>query len=134
MAKVVVTAKLEPELAEWIAVYAGERGVSKNALIESAVINMREDAKGGVPDLHEAVERQAYSRERDGVGDCPKRDDGGQGHVWAGWKVDPSNPCKFCGTSGRAFFASHAAERGEMFRHLKPPKGTMTFGTGKSAA
>lgn len=132
MAKVVVSMKLEPELAEWASEYAAERGVSRNALYESAVINLREDSKQGVPDLYEAIERQSYSRDKDGVGDCSKRDDGGTGHVWAGIKVDSSNPCKFCGYSGRQYFAEATQERHDLFKTLSPPKGTMTFGTGKA--
>lgn len=64
-----------------------------------------------------------------GVGVCPERASG-LGHVWAGALAsgDRSNPCRYCGTSGRAFFAQATAERAASFQRLKP---TMESGTGK---
>lgn len=49
-----------------------------------------------------------------GVGDCPERPEG-FGHLWAGPQAsgDSRNPCRFCGMSGREFFAAATAERSD---------------------
>jgi hypothetical protein len=64
-----------------------------------------------------------------GVGVCPGRAPG-LGHVWAGAMAsgDRSNPCRYCGTSGRAFFAEATGGRAASFQRVKP---TMESGTGK---
>jgi hypothetical protein len=66
---------------------------------------------------------------RPGVGECPDRPEG-LGHVWAGPKAskDESNPCVFCGTSGRAFFQKWSASRSLALMDVKLP---MDPGTGK---
>lgn len=49
-----------------------------------------------------------------GVGQCPDRPIG-FGHVWAGAHAsgDASNPCRFCGTSGRVFFQQATAAQAD---------------------
>jgi hypothetical protein len=51
MAKVAVAVRLDPEVVEWADAYAKERGVSRQAVLEGAVLDFREDAQRGVPDL-----------------------------------------------------------------------------------
>lgn len=57
-----------------------------------------------------------------GVGQCPERPEG-FGHVWAGALAsgDESNPCRFCGTSGRAFFKAWCAGRMAGFEGVRLP-------------
>jgi hypothetical protein len=65
-----------------------------------------------------------------GVGQCPERPKG-LGHVWAGANAsgDASNPCRFCGTSGREFFQRACAARMNGFVGVVLP---MESGTGKA--
>lgn len=61
-----------------------------------------------------------------GVGQCPDRPEG-LGHVWAGANAsgDAQNPCRFCGTSGRAFFAvATAAVSAPWLGYEKPDEAT----------
>lgn len=66
-----------------------------------------------------------------GVGQCPDRPSG-FGHVWAGTDAakggGESNPCRFCGTSGRAFFAEWCHSHGNLFVGVHLP---MLPGSGK---
>lgn len=68
-----------------------------------------------------------------GVGQCPDRP-AGMGHVWAGTKPenggDGTNPCVFCGTSGRVFFKKWCRARAASFDGVRVP---MESGTGNPA-
>jgi hypothetical protein len=51
MAKVAVAVRLDPVVVEWADAYAKERGVSRQAVLEGAVLDFREDAERGVRDV-----------------------------------------------------------------------------------
>jgi predicted transcriptional regulator len=128
-----VSLRLDEELLEWADAYAKERGVSRTALLESALASFRVDAESGVPELREAARRQSSVEDDRGVGDCPERPDG-FGHVWSSAKVDSSRPCRFCGALGRGrrnergevvepgFFEGATSERALLYARLRAPE------------
>lgn len=50
-AKTMVSARLDPALSDWAKSYAKERGVSLGAVLESALSGLKQDARGGVPEM-----------------------------------------------------------------------------------
>jgi hypothetical protein len=123
----VLSLRVPDDLAEWAESYAEQRGVTRQALLEEGLRSFRDDCVRGVPEIRAAAQRQAaaaHTTPERGVGDCPERGDG-LGHVWAGVKPEngggPENPCRFCGTSGRAFFRAATQDRVELFSHLRAP-------------
>lgn len=122
---VVVSARLDDELGGWLAEYAAARGVTRQALVETALAGFMEDCKSGVPEIRERARRQSVVRDdAQGVGECRK---GKAGHVWE--TVDGQRRCKFCAMPGRAFLAEFGADRAAFFQNLKPP---MVSGAGKA--
>jgi hypothetical protein len=47
----VVSGRVPDELADWLDAYAKERGVTRAAMLASAIEALRGDAAGGVPDV-----------------------------------------------------------------------------------
>lgn len=64
-----------------------------------------------------------------GVGQCPERAEG-LGHVWAGANAsgDAANPCVFCKTSGRKFFAEATKARAKLFAGIRAPASVKKWG------
>jgi hypothetical protein len=137
MAKIPVALRLALEDLEWIDGYARQRGVSRQVWLESAVAGFRAACEAGVPEFVERARSQAANdiatARNVGVGACPKRLPG-LGHIWAGVKAsgDESNPCVFCGASGREFFARALDERSELFARLAAPMQSGTGDPGKA--
>jgi hypothetical protein len=50
----VVSGRVADELAEWLDGYAKERGVTRAAMLASAIEALRGDAAGGVPEVRPA--------------------------------------------------------------------------------
>src|SRR3954463_3613692 len=113
------TLRLPDELADWAEGYAVSRGVTKTELLVEGLESFKRDCESGGPELKRMARSQASNSVptiEQGVGVCPKRLPG-LGHVWAGVKAsgDSQNPCKHCGTSGRAFFKAATSERAALF-------------------
>jgi hypothetical protein len=136
----VLSLRVADDLAEWADVYAKQRGVTRQALLEEGLRSFQEDCENGVPEIRAAVKRQVgQADEAAGVGDCPKR---GPllGHIWKSRQEDPDKACKFCGLKGRqeavkgetneSYLSRFTAERTEVFSRLDT-RPAMTFGTGK---
>jgi hypothetical protein len=129
----VLSLRVPDDLAEWAEGYAKERGVTRQALIEGALVSFREDCEAGVPELRAAARRQSSVADDRGVGDCPERPDG-FGHVWSSAKVDSTRPCRFCGALGRGrrnergevvepgFFEGATSERALLYARLRAPE------------
>jgi hypothetical protein len=52
----VVSGRVPDELADWLDAYAKERGVTRASVLASAIVALRGDAAGGVPEVKTAVE------------------------------------------------------------------------------
>jgi predicted transcriptional regulator len=130
----VVSARVPDDLAEWLDEYAGERGVSRQALLETALAGFRDDCAAGVPEIRAMAARQAanaVATAEQGVGDCPGRGEG-LGHVWQ--RGERGTACRFCRTPGRSeringeavgepgFFERATAERVALFATLRQPQ------------
>lgn len=120
------------DVSDWVEEYAVSRGVDIATVLRSAVEAFKEDTESGVPDLKRMARSQARNTSptiEQGVGVCPKRLPG-LGHVWAGVKAsgDSQNPCKHCGTSGRAFFKAATSERAALFSSLRQPASVKKWG------
>jgi hypothetical protein len=103
MPKVPVAVRLDQETLERADEYAKKRGVSRQVLLESAILEYLELAKTGVPDLVAQAKRQAYKKTEAPDQPKPSRED----------------------------FARSTAERAEFFSRLDT-RGRMTFGSGRS--
>ena len=116
--------RVDDELAAWADEYAASRGVSRTALLESAIVSFRGDCEAGVPELRARARAQSQVREPEqGVGDCPRRE-GGLGHVWSRSDLE-RRPCVFCGVPGRGpggFLDRATADRAELFARLRAPQ------------
>ena len=122
----VLSARVDDELVAWVVEYAEARGVSRQALVATALETFRRDCEAGVPEIRERTRRQASaSRSGEGVGECPKSP---KGHVWE--TVDGVRRCRFCSLPGKAYLAEFGLARASFFSNLKPP---MTSGSGKPA-
>jgi hypothetical protein len=50
----VVSGRVPDELADWLDAYAKERGVTRASVLASAIVALRGDAAGGVPEVDPA--------------------------------------------------------------------------------
>jgi hypothetical protein len=80
MAKQVVSLRLEVETAEWIRSYAKERGCSQAEVVELGCRALREDARGGVPDLPavEVPSREEQAANKAALKEARVRVEGGE--------------------------------------------------------
>jgi hypothetical protein len=121
----VLSLRVPDDLAEWAEGYAKERGVTRQALIEGALVSFREDCVAGVPELRAAARRQSAVAETVGVGECPKNEGG---HVFAPPSKDPLRRCGHCGLRGRgpkgedSFLQTATSERALLFARLRAPE------------
>lgn len=121
----VLSLRVPDDLAVWVEEYAGQRGVTRQALIEQGLRSFMEDCVAGVPEIRARARAQSsVARKGEAVGECPKNR---AGHVFV--TVDGMRACEFCKLPGRAHLAEFGAARAEFFSRLKPP---MTSGTGKA--
>jgi predicted transcriptional regulator len=122
----VLSLRVPDDLAEWADGYAAERGVTRQALIEGALVSFREDCEAGVPELREAARRQSsVPAKTEGVGECPFHEGG---HVFAPPSKDPLRRCEHCGLRGRgpkgedSFLQTATSERALLFARLRAPE------------
>lgn len=131
----VLSGRVPDELAEWADSYAAEHGLTRAAVLEAAMIALREDAAGGVPDvvakrarqkelIRKAIALHGRIEGAHGVGNCPERP-GELGHIWDHRRENegdvPYTVCAFCELRGKVFFEQATAERTELFSSLRSP-------------
>jgi hypothetical protein len=99
--------------------------VTRQALIEGALVSFREDCKAGVPELREAARRQSSVPATEGVGECPENEGG---HVFAPPSKGVLRNCIHCGLAGRgpkgeeSFLQTATSERALLFARLRAPE------------
>lgn len=132
---VMMSLRMDPELAAWAVAYAKERKVSRTALVEAAVRDLRERARAGVPDLgapaveaapipegetefqRDAREQAALAHATDGVGCCPQH---AGGHQWG--REEGAAKCIHCGLAARDFLDAATEQRTRLFSQMRAPK------------